>query len=317
MSDLDLLRSLPTEIAEPSEEARARARGRLLRHVRHGRSARRRRLLLPAVGLAAAGAAAALIGVGVHGDGNASAAPALWHAAAVARRQAPPAPLAAGRYYYSKAVQAYLVIDGDRGWAALGPQVREVWLGRNGGRVHETSDKPTFLSDRDRERWIAAGRPTVNLPEVWESLPPLHPPNLPTDPDALYAELQRRATGHGASTDEEMFTLIGDTLRGTDADPSPSPALRAALYEVAARIPGVELVGKTTDRIGRHGVAVAYSSSSNHERHELIFDPKTSALLEEQTVELDDNFFHYPAGTITGYATYVANGVVDRVGERP
>src|SRR5207248_8644612 len=66
MSELDLLRSLPFEIAEPSEEARGRARGRLLRHMRRSGSARRRRLLVPAAGLAAAGATAALVGVGIH-----------------------------------------------------------------------------------------------------------------------------------------------------------------------------------------------------------------------------------------------------------
>jgi hypothetical protein len=105
-------------------------------------------------------------------------------------------------------VEAFLVIDGDKGWAALGPKVREVWIGRHGGLLHETSAKPEFLSARDHERWAAAGR-------------------------------------------------------------------------------------------------------------ELIFDPHTSALLEEQTVWLGGNSFDYPAGTVTGYATYVSTGVVDRLGERP
>ena len=34
------------------------------------------------------------------------------------------------------------------------------------------------------------------------------------------------------------------------------PALRKALWEVAARIPGIELVGDVTDHAGRAGVAV-------------------------------------------------------------
>jgi RNA polymerase sigma-70 factor (ECF subfamily) len=310
MSDLDLLRSLPSG-EEPREEVRARARRRLLRHIR--RPARRRRLLVAAVALAAAGAAAALVGVGFHGDRNASAATALRRAAAVARRQTPPRPLPPGHYVYSKSVQAFMVIDGDKGWAALGPKVREVWIGRHGGLLHETSGKPEFLSARDRERWIAAGRPRVNAPEATEKLGPTPPLNLPTDPDALFAKLRAEAEGNANGVDAEMFTLVGDALRETDA----SPPLRASLYEVAARIPGVELLGPATDRIGRRGVAVAYPSSHNHERFELIFDPRTSALLEEQTVELDDNFFHYPAGTVTGYATYVSTGVVDRLGERP
>ena len=313
MSEVDFLRSLPFDVDEPSEEARARAKGRLLRHIRHGRPRHRRRLLVAVVGLAAAGATAAVVGVGVHGDGNASAATALRQAAAVARRQAPPPPLKPGNYVYSKSVQAFLVIDGDKGWTALGPKVREIWIGHRGGLLHETSGKPEFLSSRDRERWIAAGRPRVNAPEATEKLPPALPIDLPSHPDALFATLRARAEGNANGVYAEMFTLVGDALRETDA----SPALRASLYEVAARIPGVELLGATTDRAGRRGVSVAYSNSHNHQRDELIFDPKTSALLEEETVALEGNVFDYPAGTVTGYATYVASGVVSRLGARP
>ena len=313
MAELDVLRSLPFPVAEPSEEARARARGRLLRHMRHTRPVRWRRLLVAAAALAAAGAVAALVGVGVHGDGNASAATALRHAAAVARRQPPTPPLAPGHYAYSKSVQAFLVIDGDKGWTALGPKIREIWIGRRGGFLHETSGKPRFLSARDYERWVAAGRPRVNAPEATERLGPTPPLDLPTDPEALFAKLRAEAEGNANGVDGEMFTLVGDALRETDA----SPALRASLYEVAARIPGVELVGPTRDRMGRRGIAVAYSSSHNHQRDELIFDPTTSALLEEETVALEGNAFDYPAGTVIGYATYVLSGVVDRLGARP
>ena len=245
--------------------------------------------------------------------GNASAATALRHAAAVARRQAPTPPLAPGHYAYSRSVQAFLVVDGDKGWTALGPQVREIWIGRRGGLLHETRGKPKFLPTRDYERWVAAGRPRVNAPEATERLGPTPPLDLPTDPDALFAKVRAEAEGNANGVDAEMLTLVGDALRETDA----SPALRASLYEAAARIPGVELVGPTTDRTGRRGVAVAYSNSDNHARDELIFDPRTSALLEEETVALEGNAFDYPAGTVTGYATYVSSGVVDRLGARP
>jgi hypothetical protein len=313
MAELDVLRSLPFPVAEPSEEARARVRGRLLRHMRHGRPARRRRVLVAAVGLAAAGAVAALVGVGVRGDGDASAATVLRQAAGVARRQAAPPALKPGEFRYTKSVQAYTVTDGDKGWTALGPKIREIWLGPSGGLLRETSGKPEFLSARDRERWIAAGRPQVNAPVSTTRLPAPPPLDLPIDPDALYAKLHDKSVGNGKGTEAEMFTLLGDALRETDA----SPALRAALFEVAARIPGVELVGPVTDRVGRHGVAVAYSQSANRFRHQLIFDPHTSALLEEEYVLLDGNAFGYPAGTVIGYATYVSSGVVKRLGARP
>jgi hypothetical protein len=314
MAELELLRSLPFDVVEPSEEARARARGRLLRHARRARFSRQRRLFIPAVAIAVVGAIAVLALAGRNGGGDAAAAVALRQAAAVAREQSPAQPLAPGQFWYSKAIQAYLVIDGDRpGWVALDPKVREIWQGPTGGLLRERSAPPQFLSPSDREHWIAAGRPRVSARAASDSLPAPAPLDLPTDPDRLYAKLHDEAVGNANGTSAEMLTEVGDALRETDA----SPALRAALYEVAARIPGVELIGPVRDRLGRHGLAVACSSSAGHERHELIFDPKTSALLGEEYSALDGNAFGYPAGTVVGYATYVSTGVVNHLGARP
>jgi hypothetical protein len=312
MAELDLLRTLPTGIAEPSDEARARGRQRLERHIRRTPSLGRRRLLVPVVVLAAAVAVAAFADFGRHGNGNASAAPLLRRMATVARFQKPQQPLTAGHFRYTKSIVAYM--SGGKGWNALSPGVREIWLGpRNGGYLRERWHKPTFPSAADRRAWIAAGRPQVNSPKDSAKLPPSPRPQLPADPDALYATIYDRAIGHGNGTRPEMFTLVADALRESGA----SPALRAALYEVAARIPGVELLGPATDRVGRHGVAVAYVDGKIHERHELIFDRRTAALLGEEYVQLDGNPYGYRAGTVTGYATYVVSGVVDRIGARP
>jgi hypothetical protein len=311
MGELDLLRSLPFQLAAASDEAHARAKGQLLRHIRRAPSARRRRLLVPAVSLVAAGAIAAFFGIGNHGGASAAAARVLRNAAMVARHQPATPRLARGQFQYTKSLIAYM--SGGKGWQALSPGVREIWLGPTGGFLHERWGKPRFFTGGERGAWIAAGRPQVNPPEDSGKLPPRRPLGLPTDPDALYAEIHDRAVGHGNSTNAEMFSLVADSLRETDA----SPALRASLYEVAARISGVELVGPTKDRIGRRGVAVAYVDSKIHERHELIFDPGTSALLGEEYVQLAGNPYDYPVGTVTGYATYVVSAVVNRIGEKP
>jgi len=311
MAELELLRSLSFDVVAPTEAARARARRRLLRHVHHRRSSRRR-LLVAAVALAAAGAVAVLVGVGTHGDDNAAAAVALRHAAAVARTRPAPPSLRAGQFWYTKSVQAFIDSAPEQGWSALVPRVREIWQGPGGGLVRERSGKPQFLTDSDRRHWIAAGRPEI-APRV--SSTPLSPSpgqTLPTDPDALYAALHDQSVGNGNGTEAEMFTLVGDALRETDA----SPALRAALYEVAGRIPGVLLLGPVRDRSGRPGVAVAYDGSSGI-RSELIFDRQTSVLLEERDVALSGNSLGYAPGTVTGFATYSSSGVVNRLGALP
>jgi hypothetical protein len=263
------------------------------------------------VALVAAGAIAALFGIGNHGGASAAAARALRNVATVARHQPATPHVRHGQFQYTRSIVGYM--SGGEGWQALSPGVRESWFGPTGGFIHEKWGKPRFFTGWERRAWIAGGREQVNPPEDSAKIPPIHPLDLPTDPDALSAEIHDRAVGRGNSTNAEMFTLVADSLRETNA----SPALRASLYEVVARISGVELVGPTRDRIGRQGVAVAYVDSKIHERHELIFDPKTSALLGEEYLQLAGNPYDYPVGTVTGYATYVSTGVVDRLGARP
>jgi hypothetical protein len=279
----------------------------------------RRPWLVTAAGAAtAATAAAVFLGTDSSGDGTASAATVLRQAAVATRAQPTPPRPGPGEYLYVKSESAYLSVFPEDMFAVLVPRVREMWVGPEGGRMRETSGEPKFLSERDRERWIAAGRPDLSEP-VWggavEAPPAL---DLPSDPDALYARLEAQSEGHPEGVHEEMFTLLGDALRDTMLRyMTATPAQRAALYEVAARIPGVELVGRVTDPTGRTGVAVAMSSTADGLRHMLVLNADTGELLSEEQRVLEENEFGYPAGTLIGYATYVTSAVVDSNRERP
>jgi hypothetical protein len=133
--------------------------------------------------------------------------------------------------------------------------------------------------------------------------------DLPTDPDALYAKLQHDAAGYGDRTNAEMFVMIGDDLRENYT----TPAQRAALFEAAARIPGIQVVDGTRDSAGRLADAVAIDDGSHHERLALLFDPETRALLGESDALLAGNELGYPAGTVIGTAAYLEQKVVDSV----
>jgi hypothetical protein len=274
------------------------------------RPVRLRWMLAAAAGVLVAAVSAVFVGTGTKGDGIASAATAvLREAAAVAGRQPPPEHPGAGRYLYTKSETAYLstsVYGEDLAFTVLVPRRREVWIGEDGGWIRQSSGKPRFLTQRDRENWIAAGRPELREPDFEERLDPAPPLKLPSDPDALYAQLERRAKGHPEGTHEEMFTLVGDALRESMA----TPAQRAALYEVAARLPGVDLVGSVKDPAGRPGLAVAMPMEADGVRHTLVFDPETAVLLAETEIALE-NPFGYPEGEIVGYATYLDAKVVE------
>jgi hypothetical protein len=76
-----------------------------------------------------------------------------------------------------------------------------------------------------------------------------------------------------APGDDQVFLTIGELLAQGDA----SPRLRAALFEVAAGLEGVELVGDDTDPLGRQGIAVAIDGAGA--RTQLVFEPDSSTLL--------------------------------------
>lgn len=106
---------------------------------------------------------------------------------------------------------------------------------------------------------------------------------LPTDPARLAQVLESKFTqGFGSDTDPspspgevsqsaELFVVVGDLLRES---PAP-PALREALYEVAADIPGVVVKGDYTDALGRTGTAVERNGEA------LVIDRGSGQLLAD------------------------------------
>jgi hypothetical protein len=314
MPALEQIRDLYPDSRAPAPETRERARLALVARIERRRS---RRMLFPAAGLAiAVGVVAiALVGLGREASVDPAAAAVLRDAAAKVKAQKPLPPLGRGRVLYVKSVDAYLNTWADRGnFSVLVPHVREIWQGPEGGLLDSWSGEPRFLSERDRQRWIAAGRPNLRGDGHGRAaIERQQRSDLPTNPDALFERLEDEARGHSEGTHRQMFTRLGDYLRETNI----TPAQRAALYEVAARIPGVELVGRVRDPVGRPGVAVAMAQRSDGVRHTLVIEPKTGTLLAEQEVTLEENFYGYPAGTVVGHSTYLETRMVKAVGLRP
>jgi hypothetical protein len=94
---------------------------------------------------------------------------------------------------------------------------------------------------------------------------------LPTDPAKLEPVLRSDIKGAGPNPTAELYTIVGDLLRES---PAP-PALREALYEVAANIPGVKVVGHYKDALGRTGTAVERDGET------LVIDPNNGQLLAD------------------------------------
>jgi hypothetical protein len=347
--DLDLVRELhpPADLAAASD-ARERARAALLAEIerrpnrqptsKHPRSRRPRVSSLGALSLAAAFAAVAagvIVSFSLRGGAAnpppAAAAVVLRRAAIAAEASGGPGQLRPGEYWYVKSIWTtpgvQLAEHPGRGadtiGNALSTYTREAWIGldRPGRVVSQVVGPITFLSAAARQQWIRAGRPR-ELPGYNGSLPPnafIMPYRqlleLPTNVDALWQLLYREAgRGSAAWKRHEMFTEIGDLLR---EDPIPAK-VRAALYLVAARIPGIQMLGPTRDAVGRPALAVALNDTFDGERDELLFDPKTSALLGERSVVVKPPpTYHVKPGTAWSGATYLTSGIVKRIGQVP
>lgn len=120
---------------------------------------------------------------------------------------------------------------------------------------------------------------------------------LPTDPAKLAAVLRKGNEGAGPNPNSELFTSVGDLLHET---PAP-PALRKALYNVAATIPGVKLVGQVTDSAGRTGTGVERDGET------LIIDTKTGALLADSSTPTA----WCPMTSCAFSSTYLSQGPAD------
>jgi hypothetical protein len=234
----------------------------------------------------------------------------------VAAAQPAPSGPGPGQYLYVDSENAYTdssfdqAPNGQGSYTVLVPQHRQFWIGPDGsGRLFETFGQPTFLSAQDHADWVAAGSPTIDDAPSDASFGPgrlsfRDLSNLPTDPSALAALLTARKIEGGPTGPAEDFVQIGDLLRETDA----SPALRSALYQVAAGLSGVVDLGTVVDHAGRRGIGLA--DVSHGSQSELIFDPTTSALLGEQDTVVGPGP-REPVGTVVGWATYLQSAVVD------
>ncbi|WP_320784798.1 CU044_5270 family protein [Streptomyces sp. CRN 30] len=138
---------------------------------------------------------------------------------------------------------------------------------------------------------------------------------LPTDPDALLDRLyELTADDVDADRDRNLvvFRSIGSLVGGTYMPAETA----AAMYEAAARIPGVTREADSVDAAGRHGIGIRYVDEEWGAATEWVFDPATLTYLGERTYFVKDSAAGKKGLVIEEYAV-LERAVVDHYRERP
>lgn len=151
------------------------------------------------------------------------------------------------------------------------------WVAADGSAVRRKEVlRSGFASDADRATWAAIGGPGPTPPGVdtSRSTNAIHDVRgLPTEPGALLGALRSGAVADRPPGDDQVFILIGEIL----AQGVAPPELRSGLFEVAARLDGIALVGEVEDPRGRSGTAVELTTANSRIR--LVFDADAVQIL--------------------------------------
>jgi hypothetical protein len=161
----------------------------------------------------------------------------------------------------------------------------QVWVNADGnGRSVRTID-PTlqFFSEADRAAWVAAGSPASPFPTQPSPQTFVISPNtpgsaagpagiidastLPTDSASLETVLASgRFNGQlrfpALCQSEACAVVAGATALLQGPDVGATPALRSALFEVLAHVPGMANLGNVTDKGGQAGIGLMFSHTT-------------------------------------------------------
>ncbi|WP_116101945.1 CU044_5270 family protein [Amycolatopsis thermalba] len=295
MNDLDLITRLRPDVAEPDPVVLSRHRMAILERaadpgpVRAVRPRFRPRLAISGAAVAAAAAVAVMVGISGPGAPPATAATVLSLAADAA------AAAAAGHGDWTYTSSVTVSSEDTR------PKRVDTWVKTDGSEAE--------VRDERAAPWRGV------IPEVGE--PSLYNQSydyletLPTDPAALRAEIYRQVQGdldrlgvqNLYTVDQWAFQMIAHLVDG-----AAPPDLKAALYRVAATVPGVQLIDDMWDVSGRHGLGVTRTTTNAGDMTTLVFDRDTYQVLGWTTTSHD--------GRAAGKAL-LATGLVDEAGQTP
>jgi hypothetical protein len=223
-----------------------------------------------------------------------SARDLLGTLAARAREQ--PAAQANGHYHYMHQRGWYLGVAGDTEGRILSSGINEIireqWIAPDGsGRLRRDDGRSAVSDEHFGPGGLLAGFVREGgMPEVI------------------------RSSGSGGKDAVGVLRAVAD-LWGRQVL---SPRQQADLLLILADQAGLSVLGETTDRAGRVGVAIgAEHREGAGERLVLVFAPSTGALLDVESIVLKDSDLPVKAPATIEYTVWLATGHTSSLQSRP
>lgn len=186
--------------------------------------------------------------------------------------------------------------------APLIPQINESWLAADGSlRIVERRDDPLPEDGRGlptRGGWT--DQPTsADETQPPGSYDPDRAATLPTDPDALRAELVKSAGCPDTDAGTSRALCLYDEILALHQIYVVPPAVDAGLWRMLSDEEGFRSLGQVKDRAGREGVGISLIADERPQsRYVLIADPTTGELLGSEEIlisSVDDLEIDAPA----------------------
>jgi hypothetical protein len=195
-----------------------------------------------------------------------------------------------GQYYYSR-TQIYFAGSSPPPSEVVGPWTLSIWFAPDGSGRSLFSD-PTNMPDEPSQTFGWRGGPDETYGPG--RFPLQYLSNLSTNPDDLRAQLSARTSAGGASpnpiptsspgrseTDTSMLRTLQDLFNADEQ--FTTPAVRAAMVDVASGVDGVETLRGVTDPVGRPATGlrweIFYQDTPSYV--EWYFDPSSKQLMAE------------------------------------
>lgn len=212
--------------------------------------------------------------------------------------------------------------DGTTGESAVYPTGEQRWLAADGSaRVDQRrADPVTYDGQID-----TASGPSAAGAEASDSLPPgtfdpAAASDLPTDPDALGAALlAQMPEGLATEPGQDDVILAQSVVQQYQLTVVPQD-VASGMWSALADSPSVRLVGDTTDRLGRPGVAVAVPDTLNEEAGVqavlvLIISPTDGQLMGTEQVTVTSPLLDVDEPTVTEFTAITGRAWVAELGD--